>query len=421
MRYFLRVFTFMGWVLAPAGVLVTASAFVPLEAAESKTTASAGSDPIAELERKIAAGREMLTFEAEGQGFLKSLLAYLDIQPESQMLVFSKTSLQHTLISPKTPRAIYFNEQAAVGYVQNADVLEIIVPTREQGYAFYTLENRAADRPYLIKHEGAMCGRCHGADSLDPGLFVASTPTAEDGTPVFVPMDGPPRLFNFTDQTTPFADRWNGWYVTGDEGMPAHLGNGAVVYGVDGLPQPKNTAVQSVKGLSGFFDVSRYLAPSSDIVALMTFEHQARMTNLLLAAGVAVRRTQNFPTHQLEEVVAYLLFADEVQLEAPISGDGAFVAAFSHQTPRTPDGRSLRDFDLQTRLFKYPCSYMIYSPAFDALPVQAKQDIYKRLVEILSGRDMSARYAHLTNADRKNILDILLMTKPDFAALVSSL
>src|SRR5215510_13614103 len=74
-------------------------------------------------------------------------------------------------------------------------------------------------------------------------------------------------------------------------------------------------------------------------------------------------------------------------------------------------GRSLRDLDLKRRLFKYPCSFLIYSETFDALPDAAKGAVYKRLWEILTGRDRSPRFAGLSQSERQAVLEILLETK----------
>ncbi len=372
-------------------------------------------DPIALLEDRILNGRTSLGFEPD-HGFLKALLQYLDVDTHTQILVFSKTSLQDKLIGPVTPRAIYFNDRVAVGAVQNSSVLEIMAPA-SHGYVFYTLENKAAGAPRFTKHEGADCGRCHGADSLEPGLIVASTPVARDGVPVFIPSQRAPRLFEFTDHATPMADRWGGWYVTGSHAGQPHLGNGAFVYDDAGIRQIHNADAFSVTSLAGYFDVSRYLEPTSDIVALMVFEHQAKMTNMLLKAGVMAGRTNHLPAAAAEDIVAYMLFADEAPLAGPVTGDEAFQGAFTKAGPRDAARRSLRDFDLRARLFKYPLSYMVYSPVFEALPLFAKQAVYKRLFDVLEGREVSPRFARLSAEDRRNILEILRATKPDFAAL----
>ncbi|MCA0201184.1 MAG: hypothetical protein LCH56_10135 [Proteobacteria bacterium] len=371
-------------------------------------------DPIAGLAAQASTGRTALEFEPD-HGFLRALLQYLSIDTHTQILVFSKTSLQDKWIGPSAPRAIYFNDRVAVGAVQNSSVLEIMAPA-SMGYVFYTLENKSAGSPRFTKHEGADCGRCHGADNLEPGLIVASTPVTRDGTPVFIPSQRPPRLFEFTDHTTPVGERWGGWYVTGSHAGQPHLGNGAFTYDDAGRPQIQNADAFSVTDLSGYFDTSRYLEPTSDIVALMVFEHQAKMTNMLLAAGVMARRTNHIAAAAVEDIVAYMLFADEAPLIGPVSGGEAFQSAFAGSGQRDLKRRSLRDFDLRTRLFKYPLSYMIYSPVFESLPPFAKQAIYARLLDILEGRDMPPRFARLSSEDRRNIMEILRATKPDFGA-----
>ncbi|MCC6914128.1 MAG: hypothetical protein IT566_10535 [Rhodospirillaceae bacterium] len=393
-------------------VLLTAGAF----AQDGKAARGAidRSDPIAVLEDRIVNGRTSLGFEPD-HGFLKALLQQLDVDPRTQILVFSKTSLQDKLIGPQTPRAIYFNDRVAVGAVQNSTVLEIMAPARN-GYVFYTLQNESAGSPRFTKHEGADCGRCHGADALEPGLIVASTPVARDGTPVFIPRDRPPRLFEFTDHTTPVADRWGGWYVTGSHAGQPHLGNGAFTYDEAGVRHVHNADAFGAATLAGYFDVSRYLEPTSDIVALMVFEHQARMTNMLLSAGVMATRTKHLSAAAVEDLLAYMLFTDEAPLQGTVTGDKAFQAAFASAGPRDTAKRALRDFDLNTRLFKYPLSYMIYSPVFAALPPFAKQAVYARLLEILEGQGVTPRFARLSAEDRRNILEILQATKPDFTA-----
>ena len=409
-----------------AGLFSLAFSALSPELAQAQAPAKAGSaqpasavdrsDPIAVLQERIARGEIELGFEP-GHGFLQDLLRRLGINTSTQILVFSKTSLQSPLIDSSAPRAIYFNDKVTVGSVQNSPVLELMAPARD-GYVFYTLENKTAGVPKFTRHQGADCGRCHGADALEPGLIVASTPVKADGTPVFIPSDKPPRLFEFTDQTTPIAERWAGWYVTGSQGGRPHQGNGAFAYEDDGTRHVHNEDAFNAPDLSRYFDVARYLRPTSDIVALMVFEHQAKMTNILLRTGVMAARSKQLSPSARDELIDYMLFAREAPLSAPVTGGADFQLDFVSQGPRDPAGRSLRDFDLRTRLFKYPLSYMIYSPAFEALPPTAKQDIYKRLAEILRDRDDSERFPHLSPDDRRNILEILRATKPDFAAVL---
>jgi hypothetical protein len=117
-----------------------------------------------------------------------------------------------------------------------------------------------------------------------------------------------------------------------------------------------------------------------------------------------------------EELVRYLLFTNEAPLDSPVKGTSGFAEEFAARGPRDSKGRSLRDFDLRTRIFKYPCSYLVYSEDFDALPGPAKAYVYRRLLEILSGRDQSPEFARLTAEDRTAILEILLATKPGLPA-----
>lgn len=373
---------------------------------------ASGTDVIADLSKNLEAGKLKLAFDPDGPGFLKSLLRQLNVEESSQILVFSKTSLQHKLIGPETPRAIYFSDSVAVGFVQGSPLLELMVPTSDRGYAFYTMEN-SSDKPRFVRQEVANCGRCHGADSIDPGLIVASTPVGEDGTAALIFSDGPARLFNFTDQNTPIAERWGGWYVTGTHGDQPHQGNGAYVTGDDGSKREHHVNAQNVLSLEPFFDVRPYLRPTSDIVALMVFEHQARMTNLLLAASATFARTNDLQLAVLDDVVAHMLFVGEAPLSAPVQGNSEFAASFVAKGPRDSKGRSLRELDLQRRLFKYPLSYMIYSAPFKALPAGARKAIYDRLSEVLEGRDTSSRFAGLTQEDRENTLAILRDTRAD--------
>src|SRR5262249_53739144 len=114
-----------------------------------------------------------------------------------------------------------------------------------------------------------------------------------------------------------------------------------------------------------------------------------------------------------EPLVKYLLFSGEAALTEPVRGTSGFAAEFARRGPRDGKGRSLRDFDLRRRLVAYPCSYVIYPPAFAGLPGPVKDYVYRRLWEVLTGKDTGADFAHLSAADRQAILEILRATKPD--------
>ncbi len=222
-----------------------------------------------------------------------------------------------------------------------------------------------------------------------------------------------------TDHRTPFEDRWGGWYVTGTHGDQRHRGN-AVSAGPASPGPPQVADAQNLTELTRKLDTSPYLAPTSDLVALLTLEHQTQMVNLMTRVSWEARiaehdgRGHNARLNAtIEDLIAYMLFADEAPLTAPIAGVSTFSRSFPARGTRDRHGRSLRDFDLETRLFRYPLSYMVYSPSFEGMPDVARSRVYRRLREILSGAADKSRYAHLSSADRQAILDILRETKPD--------
>jgi hypothetical protein len=378
-------------------------------------------DPVAGLIKRLESGQARLEFQPDGWGYLPSLLKLLAISVDSQVLVFSKTSTQTAHISPRTPRAIYFNDEVAVGYVQGGDVLEISALDPKLGIILYSLETEQTAKPEFSRRDD--CLRCHqGPITMGvPGIFVSSIhPRSEELRDVHGSSF-------ITDHRTPIQERWGGWYVTGTHGSQTHLGNNVAL--VDPLQPggPGGPSTQNVTSLENMFNTSHYLAPTSDIVALLTLEHQARMTNLLTRIGWDARiaqqehKTSEAARQQLdseiEQMVTYMLFADEEPLKAPVAGVSTFSKTFPDRGPRDSKGRSLRDFDLQTRLFRYPLSYMIYTPAFDALPDYVRDRVYRRLYEVLSGKDQSATYGRLSGDDRRVVLEIVRATKkglPDY-------
>jgi hypothetical protein len=229
-----------------------------------------------------------------------------------------------------------------------------------------------------------------------------------------------------TDDRTSFQDRWGGWYVTGTHGGMRHRGN--AVAGDRSKPDVLQTqGTQNLTTLGQKFDNGLYLSRLSDIVALMTLEHQTRMTNLINRVGWETRIAQqdgkldDSSTRaridaDIESMVTYMLFADEAGLYDSVQGVSTFTKTFPERGPHDRQGRSLRDFDLQKRLFKYPLSYMVYSGAFDAMPDEAKTRVYRRLFDVLSGADKSAEFAKLSEDDRRNVLAILRDTKPNLPA-----
>jgi len=116
------------------------------------------------------------------------------------------------------------------------------------------------------------------------------------------------------------------------------------------------------------------------------------------------------------DLLRYLLFIGEAHWQSPISGTTGFAREFSAAGPRDKQGRSLRDLDLKQKLFRYPCSYLIYSEAFDALPPQALDQVYRQLWRTLTGQAKDKELAAIPAADRKAVLEILRETKRNLPA-----
>lgn len=369
-------------------------------------------DPVAQLATQVERGNVKLSFRRDGTGYLASVLEHLHVNTDSQALVFSKTSLQAVRVSPRRPRAIYFSDDVSVGFVRGGDVLELAALDPRQGIIFYTLNNQRPTQPAFRR--GDTCLHCHQGPATGgvPGIFVSSVYPSPSGMP-----DRAGAIV--TDHRTPFRDRWGGWYVNGRHGESPHRGN--AVAPNPAAPQVLDSEWRtSLADLAGHVDTRGYLSSVSDIVALLTFEHQTQMTNLLTRLGWEARIAQHdLMTEEpgagqqstVEELIAYMLFVDEPVLNAPVHGVTSFSRSFQERGPRDQWGRSLRDFDLRQRLFRYPLSYMLYDTAFDALPDGVRAQVYRRLFEVLTGKDRGRRFSRLTENDRRSILEIVNGTK----------
>jgi hypothetical protein len=376
-------------------------------------------DPVAALVQQVERGQAKLEYKDQRLEFLPSLLARLDVNADSQLLVFSKTSLHAELIGPKTPRAIYFNDDVYLGYAQGG-ALELAAIDPDEGVIFYTLEATRLREPRFLHRGDVECASCHGLAG-STSLLVQSVLPDADGNALFLPGLTPPP----TDHTTPLEQRWGGWYVTGQHGSQRHMGN-AVVRNPYVSSELDQEGTQNLTSLNGRVDLRRYLTDTSDLVALMTFEHQVRMSNLIAQIGRRARAVEQSAkpdgpdadrlSATIEETLRYMLFVEEAKLDEPIVGVSKFTTTFPARGPRDPQGRSLRDFDLRSRLFRYPLSYMIYSAAFDGIPDKAKSRLYQRLYDILTNHDTSEAFARVSSADRRAIYDILVATKPNIPA-----
>ncbi len=394
----------------------------PLDAVMHYTDSRGLQDPITLLQKKINLGEVHLQYNTK-DGYLSSILKELKLPLDAQLLIFSKTSCQGPYTSPKTPRALYFDTDSYVGYAQG-DVLDLIGIDPIKGPIFFTLEQKP-NKPITFKRQVRDCIQCHlGPETVNvPGLMIRSVRTNDLGKPMSQVQDF------VGGHNNPLKDRWGGWYVTGTHSGDEHLGNG--FYGSN-PPTPDSLKQNSnVTSLKNLFDTSKYPAGESDAVALLVLDHTVRMQNYIVQAQYETCTAQQERKHSViplvdnsnwrirnsgESLLTYMLFRDEGALHGKIEGTSDFTKRFSAIGPRDKKGRSLYEFDLNTRVFKYPCSYMIYSKSFEALPQEMKEYVWKRLSEILTGKEPKGKYPNLTTEDQQAVLEILLDTKPEFRA-----
>lgn len=420
------------------GSPLRASGQAPAARTASRADTAVSRDPIAQLQAKLDAGLVTLAHDSV-LGYLPALLKALDIPVSSQVLVFSRTSLQTDRITPWSPRALYFNDDVYVGYVLESPFLEIGSVDPVKGGMFYTLSQEPHDRA-AFQRESTTCLMCHSSKNATggvPGFMVLSTIADRHGYPITGVHDGS------TTDVVPIAQRFGGYYVTGSGG---HAGNvyapvlGHEVHDKAGYRAKfrvqferadSGAAARARTSLAGLFDTTAYLHGQSDVVAIMVLTHQTIVHNLIMAVQEAAREAiieaqigavrydslQAPVTPRLrgavDNLTRALLFVKEARLPAPMAGSTTFVQDFGRHAMRDTQGRSLRDFDLQQRLFKYPASFLIYSDAFDALPRMARRAVYARLADFLDGREPS----DLTEAERTAVREILRDTRPEFVSL----
>jgi len=382
---------------------------------------------VASLQQRLADGETALA--GSSLEVLQTVLRELQVPESSQVLVFSKTSMQRQKISPRTPRAIYFSDDVYVGYCHGSDVMEISAVDPQLGTVFYTLERTDAG-PTQMQRQTDNCLTCHSSSHTRqiPGHVVRSVYPDNSGLPLL--SMGSHRI----DHSSPLKERWGGWYVTGTHGEQTHLGN-LIVRGQKEPEEIDNSAGQNITCLDKLFDTRNYLTPHSDLVALMVLEHQTEGHNRITRANFQCRMalhqqaqlnkelrqpadylwesTRSRIRSASEELACYLLFCEEAPLSGKLEGTSSFAMDFAAMGRRDGQGRSLRDFDIQRRIFKYPCSYLIYTEAFDSLPAQVKDQVWRRIWEVVTGQDKSETFAHLSAADRTAIREIILATKQD--------
>jgi hypothetical protein len=390
-------------------------------------------NPIARLQDKLDRGEVTLKFEGT-RGYLDSLLAALGIDKSSQVLVYSKTSLQIHVIDATTPRAVYFNDHTYVAWLQHSDMLEIMTIDGQRGAVFYTFQNK--QRPKLmLDRETSRCLTCHDTYAMAgggvPRFMVMSVQVNTGGQRIGPDIGGE------TTDSTPLPERWGGWFVTGFVGKQTHKGN-ILVQSEAQLAKDNPASRMNLSSLQGLLDTKPYLTDKSDIVALLVLEHQSTVHNLVTRASFKSRTlmarsgvpetTEHWsalsPEMQkrmkplTEPLVRALLFVNAAPYGGQIGSSSGFDKWFEAQGKRTKDGHSLRELDLRTRLLKYPLSYLVYSDEFRALPAALRDRVIHRIADVLTGQDRDPAFNHLSPEDRKAILEIVSETHPDFAAVL---
>jgi hypothetical protein len=401
------------------GILLPAAALSFRPQSQSEET-----DPVSDLSQRVQSDKTLLNYD-EAHGYLTSVLKELIVPVSSQTLVFSKSSFQLTQISPEAPRAIYFNDDTYVGWVNHGEFIEIAHVDPKNGPAFYTIEQEYDPYP-VIQPQTEQCLICHDTFQTNtpvPRLLMLSVLPNPDGNALKAAA-------LITNDKSPLRERWGGWYVTGTHGSQRHLGNTIVRARADDIddirkfiPRLDLSAGANLTDLSKRFNTKEYLSPHSDIVALMVLGHQTHVHNMITSGVYEMRdAVQNGLTDKMsqiikdagEPIVKAMLFSEEAPLTDAVAGTSGFATEFMSRGPRDSKGRSLRDLDLKHRLLRYPMSYLIYSKSFDDLPAELKQYVERRFREVLTAEDMSPAFAHLSADDRKAILEILHETKPGF-------
>ena len=421
----------VGAALALGGGFAQAQSPPDYEQPPVNYSATAPQDAIARLQQRLASGQ--LTLAGADREILRALLHELKVPIESQIVVFSKTSLQRGRIFPGNPRVLYFSDSVYVGWVPGG-VMEVAAIDPQLGPVFYSFDPQAVrDGPRAFVRDSD-CLRCHGGTFVRgiPGVFARSVIPGESGEPLL--RHGT----QVVDDETPFEQRWGGWYVTGYTGTENHRGN---AFGSESGDQLVfNLSAKRPVELSEYFDTSGYLAGTSDVVALLIFEHQLTVQNSLTRAAQSCRKMLEYqrslqktfhdpvteePAYDsvksvfasaVEDVVDHLLFRGAAPLPEGVVGSEAFRRVFGRDAPRSRAGHTLKELQLHERIFAQRCSFLIYSESFTTLPPQLKDRILDRLHAVLRDEDPRGRYSFLETDEKRRIYDILAETHPDAKA-----
>lgn len=367
----------------------------------------------------FADSKKLESWKREGpSGYLNAFLEAFDIPAASQTLVFSKTSLQADRIHPKNPRAIYFNDDIYVGWVPNSDLLEVSVSSPQTGTNFYTIQ--PTDELPELTRQTHDCLRCHGGSFTRdvPGHLLRSVYPDSAGQPIFKAGT------HFTDQTTPFEDRWGGWLVS--DAPMKHMGNTLFQETDRGADLGKPFTI-------GDLPENGYLSPESDLVSLLILGHQTQLHTLMADLTIKTRRalhdqkimdellqrdarlsdsTRSRIKHAADKVLKCIFFIEEIDLPEIDMTRSRFAKAFTERGPKDAEGRSLYQLQMDGRMLRHPLSYLIYSDTFDKLPAEALDYLWAEIERILNPSKRREGYERLSRRNKIAIKEILLETHP---------
>ena len=369
-------------------------------------------DEVTRFVERLNAGTAAMDATGE-KAYLLSLLKELDVPASSQLLVYSATSLQGGLIRAANPRALYFHEEVYVGYVPGGK-LELASIDPEAGAVFHILTRPNGGQARVERTN--RCMNCHAGNPMHrlPGFFTESVIATTTGAS----LDGFRR--DLVGHTVPLADRFGGWHVTGPQAREFPLAN--LLGAADGAN------IRRIKNPPGtMFDWGRYPVETSDLLTHLVHEHQLEFHNLVTLAQYRAREAKNGKAGSsteaaaslnaiARELVRYILFAGEAKLPSGgVVPEGAFANDFLARKKAGSGGQSLRDLELRTRMFKYRCSYMIYTKAFAALAPEVKDRVLAGLRSALSDKGLP-EFSYLPQEERRTIRKILNETLPGLPA-----
>jgi hypothetical protein len=304
-----------------------------------------------------------------------------------------------------------------VGFVPGSSTLEIGAMDPDLGPVFFDFaQSPQAEQPF--KQETSRCLRCHDTYSMTgggvPRFMLQSVLAGTDGGIVSH------EISEITDTSTPFARRFGGWYVTGTHGDMQTMAN-YVISSADMIRQPDFAKNGNQTSLDAYVNLDAYVRPTSDIVALLVLEHQVEVQNaitrlnydsrMLLDANPQAGDAELDPL--IRPLLDSLFMAHEAVLTDKVEGTSGFREYFEQQGPRDAQGRSLRELDLESRTFRLPLSYLIYSDAIKALPDPVRTRLFAQVRAVLQQEDGAVEYPHINADQRAAIVGILQSTLPE--------